>query len=101
MGLCELHFGAITDVSVGTNYLCALSLSFYVWQSVGDLEFESERVSQASLSSAVSFSLFFIFFSPHVSLFLFVYNSPSASYTLFHPSDVRKMKYFYGFDRLL
>lgn len=57
VGLCELHFGAISHVSVGTNYLRALSLFFYVWQSVG--EFESERVSQASLSSAVSFSIVF------------------------------------------
>lgn len=71
-----------------------VSLSLFAWQSIGDLEFESERVSQASLS------LFFILF-PHVSLFLFVYNSLSPSYTLFHPSDVMKMKYFYGFDRLL
>lgn len=92
-GLCELHFRAITDVSVGTNCLRALSPSFYVWQSVGDLEFESGRVSQASLSSAVSFSLFF----PHVSLFLFVYNSLSPSYTSFHPSDVKKIKFFCSF----
>lgn len=80
-GLCELHFRAITDVSVGTNCLRALSPSFYVWQSVGDLEFESGRVSQASLSSAVSFSLFF----PHVSLFLFVYNSLSPLLHSFSP----------------
>lgn len=90
-GLCELHFRAITDVSVGTNCPRALSPSFYVWQSVGDLEFVSGCVSQASLSSAVSFSLF----SPRVSLFLFVYNSP------FHSSDVRKMKFFCSFERLL
>ena len=56
-GLCELHFGAITHVSVGTN--CLRSLSLPVWQSLWDLGFESEHIGQASLSTTVSFSLSF------------------------------------------
>lgn len=85
-GLCELHFGAIIRVSVGTNCLRSFSVSGSLSEILG------LKASTLAEHPSAPLSLFHSLFPP--LLFLFVYNSPSPAHTLFHLSDVRKIKGF-------